>query len=242
MAAPLSRAAGVGAAAAAAVALLQRREHRGSAVARLDGGGSGAGSPGPAHALHVWGPAQRDRAAALWDRFLAESDECPRAVAWGAGAGVAATPAGDLVAVHPQQGVVATRAGARAGQVAMDGSNAVFYATADGRLRRWDAFGARGAETELLPGRVVTSVACGTSHCLAIDDGGTAYSWASQHGGARMGVLGRACSGQAASEDEPAPVVLPGGARAAQCACGDAHRSSPLAARGCATVPPVACE
>lgn len=181
-------------------------------------------------AMHVWGPAPLPGdAAAAWGRVL--QDECPRSIAWGAGAGVVADARGDLVAVRPRGDVVetATRAGADARYVSMDANNAVFYLTTGGLLRRWDAFGARDADAELIAGRVFTQLACGTSHCLAIDDVGLVHSWASQHGGARMGALGRPSAttgtgGQAAPEDEPAPVVLPGGARAAQCACGDAHR------------------
>jgi hypothetical protein len=180
-------------------------------------------------AVHVWGPAPLPGdAAAAWGRLL--EDDCPRSIAWGAGVGVVADARGNLVAVRPRGGVVetATRAGADARYVIMDASNAIFYLTTGGLLRRWDAFGARDAEAELLPGRVVTQLACGTSHCLAIDDGGLVHSWASQPGGARMGALGRPSSpagtGLLAAPEEPAPVVLPGGARAAQCACGDAHR------------------
>jgi len=207
---------------------IQRRHTHTDSVARCVAARPDRATP-MARAVHVWGPAPLD-AAAAWGRLL--EDECPRSIAWGAGAGVVADARGDLVAVRPRGGVVetATRAGADARYVSMDASNAVFYLTTGGLLRRWDAFGARDADAELLPGRVVMQLACGTSHCLAIDDGGLVHSWASQHGGARMGALGRPSApaggtgGQAAPENEPAPVVLPGGARAAQCACGDAHR------------------
>ena len=85
-----------------------------------------------------------------------------------------------------------------------------------------------------------TSVqACGSAHCLAIDSNGTLFSWATRKDGARMGVLGRPSTpahvggeeatgrgaqngAQSPRDDVPAPVQLPD--RAAQCACGDAHR------------------
>jgi hypothetical protein len=220
-------AATVGLGVAAGLGIQWRHTHNDS-VARCAAARPDRATP-MGRALHVWGPAPlKGEAAAAWGRLLLE-DECPRSIAWGAGAGVVADARGDLVAVRPRGGVVdtATRAGADARYVSMDASNAVFYLTTGGLLRRWDAFGARDTDAELLPGRVVTQLACGTSHCLAIDDGGLVHSWASQHGGARMGALGRPSApagGQHPPQHKPAPVVLPEGARAAQCACGDAHR------------------
>jgi hypothetical protein len=133
---------------------------------------------------------------------------------------------GDLVGF--KEGDVAGLAGAAARDVAINGDNVVFYVTTAGRLMQWEPFGTGDAAVPTvahLPGRTVTMVSCGNSHCLTIDDEGVVYSWATRQGGSKMGVLGREVgSPTPEAEDIPAPVLLPGGGRAAHCACGDSHR------------------
>lgn len=205
------------AAAAAAVTVASSARFGRESAARSD-----AGPPSPpccGASLHVWGPLAIVR---QWGQRMA--GRCPRDLAWGAGAGVAVMENGDLVVF--KEGNVASLAGAAASDVAMDGENVVFYATTAGSLMRWAPFGKGDATVPAaagLPGCTVTMVSCGSAHCLAIDVEGVVYSWASRKGGSKMGVLGRPTP---EAEDVPAPVLLPGGARAAHCACGDSHRCS----------------
>lgn len=187
--------------------------------------------------LHVWGTLAKN--AGVFGEHLGGG--CPREVAWGAGAGCVVTSAGDIVGLHAASASVKRFVGASACNVALDGDNNIFYTDTAGKLFRWAPFGATTAPAasaaELaLPGRVMR-VACGDAHCLAINDQGLAYSWATRKDGGRMGVLGRRTppDGDAAEhlasdgakltpEDVPAPVALPAGSRAAECAAGDRHR------------------
>jgi hypothetical protein len=172
----------------------------------------------PRSALHVWGtPA---RIAALWGEHL--TNGCPRSIAWRAGAGAAVKPDGEVVGINAADGAVASLKGYGALDVAIDGDSAVFFNTKAGRLMRWVPFGATKSSStptvvQLPPERSVVQFACGSSHCLAIDDLGVAYSWATRKGGGKFGVLGRPVS----PEDVPTPVPISG--IASQCACGDAH-------------------
>jgi len=217
-------AAGVAAAVVVAAAAARRRGEDG--VARADG------DVARRHAcVHMWGQAAADWVRSPW----AEHAGCerPRAVAWGAGVGVCVTAGGDLVSFRAATATVARKIGAGARTVAMDGGNNVFYTDSQARLRRWAPF--EGSEDaapsepggELLPGRAVDRIACGTAHCLALSSDGEVFSWSTGPGGGRMGVLGRNPSpGSALSvarEDLPALVTLPGKGRAQAIACGDLH-------------------
>jgi hypothetical protein len=184
-------------------------------------------------ALHIFGPAAKN--AHLWSKHL--NGRCPRGMAWGAGAGVVVNVDGDLVAVRsaPAAEVVVTLQGANARDLAMNGDNVVFYTTTSDKLQSWAPFDSNAAAQDLLPGRAVKKVCCGIGHCLAIDDEGVTYSWATRKGGGKKGVLGRvALSGGSGVEEErenphipageevPAPISF-NGVKGLNCACGDNH-------------------
>ena len=190
--------------------------------------------PRASQALHVWGVSARS--AASWAEQLA--GQCPRAIAWGAGAGAAVTPAGDIVGLS-SGGASPCLAGVHARSVAIDGSNTIFFTDDTGGLHCWAPFAGHGGARDPLAATqpkalalpegcgAAVSVTCGSGHCLALDARGRVYSWATREGGARFGVLGRPSAppgvndAAAVAEDVPAPVELDG--KGAQCACADAR-------------------
>jgi len=239
--------AALSAACVVAVAARRASEHRnGCGIAHSEAAlppvGGNAG-------IHIWGTPANDAVLLLGTRLGGEcpSRECPSDIAWGAGAGCVVTQTGALVGFRVASDSVESLPSASARHVAMDEENTMFYTTTAGKLLRWSPFGAnRVTVAELLPGRTVTRVACGSAHCLAIDDEGRAYSWATHKGGARMGALGRPTpqEGGTAQHDDahttsitpeemPGLVILPGGARAVECAAGDRHRCVYVSMHGC---------